>query len=388
MIGRLLSGDPPRSVVLSALLVAILAFLAAAPFAAPAGPVVGGAVKILVMIVVVAAFDVLIGYTGIISFAHTAFFAVGAYGVGIALRRFGAQMDVLLAGIAASLLVTMLAAALIGFCSMRVRTVFFAMITLACASALSLFVLQFYELTGGPDGIVFQLPRLLRPANVLVTQKIFGRTANGTLLLYYVIFLVCVAVFLLLLRLVNSPFGRVLQAIRENEARAEALGYDVLAYRVQVNCIAACCACLAGALYALWLRYVGPDTTVSLQIMLDVLLMTVIGGIGTLYGAVIGVTLFVLAETYLRLAITEVHAYAAGIPGLDALTDPNRWLLWLGLLFVVSVYFFPDGVVGTLRRGRARGAAGAFGALRRRTSRAGADHATSFQSNPGEDRGV
>lgn len=387
MIGRLLSGDPPRSVILCVLLAAILAFLAIAPFAAPAGPVVGGAVKILVMIVVVASFDVLIGYTGIISFAHTAFFAIGAYGVGIALRQFGAEIHVLLAGLAASLLVTLLAAALIGFCSMRVRTVFFAMITLACASALSLFVLQFYELTGGPDGIVFQLPRLLRPANVLLAEKVFGRTVNGTLLLYYVIFLVCVTVFLLLLRLVNSPFGRVIQAIRENETRAEAIGYGVLAYRVKVNCIASCCACLAGGLYALWLRYVGPDTTVSLQIMLDVLLMTVIGGIGTIYGAVIGVTLFVLAETYLRLAIAEVHAHAAGIAGLEALTDPNRWLLWLGLLFVLSVYFFPDGVVGTLRRGRAGGATAVSRLLRPRPSQPGPDHSKPLQSNPGEDGG-
>jgi branched-chain amino acid transport system permease protein len=350
MSGAILSGDLPRSSVLSALLLVIAAFLAVAPFAASAGPVLGGAVKILVMIVVVASFDVLIGYTGIISFAHTAFFAIGAYGVGISLRRFGPEFPALLGGLAGALIVTALAAGLIGFCSMRVRTVFFAMLTLAAASALSLFVLQFYDLTGGPDGLVFQIPRFLGPANIILSEKIFGRTINGTLLLYYIIFIVCGMVFLFLLRLVNSPFGRVLQAIRENEVRAEAIGFSVLSYRVQINCIAACCACLAGGLYALWLRYVGPDTTVSLQIMLDVLLMAVIGGTGTIYGAVVGVTLFVLAEAYLRLGIAALHVHAAGIPGLDAITDPNRWLLWLGLLFVLSVYFFPDGVVGTLRR--------------------------------------
>jgi len=358
MRGAILSGDGPRSAILSVLLLVIGAFLAVAPFVAPAGPVVGGAAKILVMIVVVGSFDVLIGYSGIISFAHTAFFAVGAYGVGISLRRYGAEIPVLLGGFAASLAITALAACLIGFCSMRVRTAFFAMITLAVASAFSLFVLQFYDLTGGPDGLVFQVPWVFRPANVMLATKLFGRTINGPLLLYYVIFGICLAVILLLLRLVNSPFGRVLQAIRENETRAEAIGFSVLTYRVQVSGIAACCACLAGGLYALWLRYVGPDTTVNLQIMLDVLLMVVIGGTGTIYGAVIGVTLFVLAETYLRARIATLHTHAEGIPGLDAVTDPNRWLLWLGLLFVLSVYFFPDGIVGTLRRrSAARGGA-------------------------------
>jgi branched-chain amino acid transport system permease protein len=347
---HILSGDMPRSYILSTLLLVICVFLAIAPFAAPAGPVVGGAVKTLIMIVIVASFDVLIGYTGIISFAHTGFFAIGAYSVGIALRDFGAELPVLFAGLAGGLIATALAAGLIGFCSMRVRTVFFAMITLAAASALSLFVLQFYTLTGGPDGLVFQIPRIFRPSNIILTHRIFDRTINGTLLLYYLIFITCAVVFLFLLRLVNSPFGRVLQAVRENEMRAEAIGFRVLIYRVQANCIAACCACLAGGLYALWLRYVGPDTTVSLQIMLDVLLMAVIGGIGTIYGSVVGVAFFVLAETYLRLGIAALHEQTAGIPGLDALTDPNRWLLWLGLLFVLSVYFFPDGVVGTLRR--------------------------------------
>jgi branched-chain amino acid transport system permease protein len=347
---NILSSDMPRSLVLSTLLLVVCVFLAIAPFAAPAGPVVGGAVKALVMIVVVASFDVLIGYTGIISFAHTAFFAIGAYSVGISLRNFGPELSVLFIGFVGGLIVTVLAAGLIGFCSMRVRTVFFAMITLAAASALSLFVLQFYALTGGPDGLVFQIPKIFRPSNIMLTHKIFDRTINGTFLLYYSIFVVCGVMSLFLLRLVNSPFGRVLQAVRENEMRAEAIGFRVLIYRVQVSCIAACCACLAGGLYALWLRYVGPDTTVSLQIMLDVLLMVVIGGIGTIYGAVVGVAFFVLAETYLRLGIAALHEHAVGIPGLDALTDPNRWLLWLGLLFVLSVYFFPDGVVGTLRR--------------------------------------
>ena len=106
--------------------------------------------------------------------------------------------------------------------------------------------------------------------------------------------------FLALLRVVNSPFGRVLQAIRENDFRAEALGYRTVIYRTIANCLGAVVATLAGALYALWLRYTGPDTTLSFGIMIDILLMVVIGGMGTMYGAVIGATILLLAESYLQ----------------------------------------------------------------------------------------
>ena len=111
----------------------------------------------------------------------------------------------------------------------------------------------------------------------------------------------------------NSPFGRVLQAIRENEFRAEALGYRVVAYRTAASVISALAATVAGALMALWLRYNGPDTTLSFSIMIDILLMVVIGGMGTMYGAVIGAALFVLAQSYLQVLMGPA-ARLAGIP--------------------------------------------------------------------------
>ena len=113
-------------------------------------------------------------------------------------------------------------------------------------------------------------------------------------------FVAALLLFLAALRIVNSPFGRVLQAIRENDFRAEALGYRTVSYRTVANCLAAAMAVLAGGLNALWLRYTGPDTTLSFAIMVDILLMVVIGGMGTMYGAVIGATLFVLAQNYLQ----------------------------------------------------------------------------------------
>ena len=119
-------------------------------------------------------------------------------------------------------------------------------------------------------------------------SRFSASTINGRILAYYLVVLVALAIFLVLLRIVNSPFGRVLQAIRENEFRAEALGYRVVAYRTAASVISALAATVAGALLALWLRYNGPDTTLSFSIMIDILLMVVIGGMGTLYGAVIG----------------------------------------------------------------------------------------------------
>ena len=158
---------------------------------------------------------------------------------------------------------------------------------------------------------------------------------------------------LALLRIVNSPFGRVLQAIRENDFRAEAIGYRTVVYRTLSNVLSALFATLAGCLLALWLRYNGPDTSLSFEIMLDILLIVVIGGMGTIYGAVVGSVLFVLAQSYLqdlmKLASLQIESAVEGIPLLSQLVSPDRWLLWLGILFVLSVYHFPAGVVGRLR---------------------------------------
>src|SRR5690606_9021891 len=154
---------------------------------------------------------------------------------------------------------------------------------------------------------------------------------NGRFITYYLIFAVVAVMFLVMLRIVNSPFGRVLQAIRENDFRAEALGYRTVVYRTLSNVLSALFATLAGCLLALWLRYNGPDTSLSFEIMLDVLLIVVIGGMGTMYGAIIGSVLFVVAQSYLQDLLRLIGEAASGIPLLPALFTPDRWLLWLGL---------------------------------------------------------
>ncbi len=350
MLVKLLSGDFPRSRVLTVALLAILIGLALAPFIFPGTRSLNVAAKVAVFVLLVASYDLLLGYTGIVSFAHTMFFGIGGYGVGIAMAKMGPSWGALAFGAFAALGLSLAIALAIGLLSLRVRAIFFAMITLAVASFFQILASQLSPITGGEDGLTYRLPVLLRPSTVLFNA--FGVEVNGRLVSYYLVFFGALAFFLALLRVVNSPFGRVLLSIRENEFRSEAIGYRIVTYRTVANCLAALGATVAGILYAIWLRYTGPDTTLSFNIMIDILLMVVIGGMGTMYGSVLGATIFVLAQNYLRDLMKGASGALEGLPLLPALLHPDRWLLWLGVLFILCVYYFPSGIVGKLRGAR------------------------------------
>jgi branched-chain amino acid transport system permease protein len=349
MLTRLLSNDLPRSRTLALLLLVLLLGLAFAPFLFPGVKALNVAAKVLIFIVLVASFDLLLGYTGIVSFAHTMFFGIGAYGIAIASSRMGPTWEALFVGLACALAISFLLALVIGLFSLRVRAIFFAMITLAVASAFLTLASQLSQFTGGEDGLTFKLPEILSPSFEFMEDEFLGVMLDGRLVSYYLLFVMAFVLLLTLLRIVNSPFGRVLQAIRENEFRAEAIGYRVVVYRTISSILSALFACMAGAMLALWLRYNGPDTSMSFEIMMDVLLIVVIGGMGTMYGAVIGATLFMIAQSYLQDLLRLGSEATAALPWLSALLSPQRWLLWLGVLFVLSVYYFPTGVVGRLR---------------------------------------
>ncbi|MBB4845947.1 branched-chain amino acid transport system permease protein [Paucibacter oligotrophus] len=353
LIKSLLSHDLPRSRLLAALLILIVIGLALTPFIFPSTRALNVAAKMLIFIVLVASYDLLLGYTGIVSFAHTMFFGIGAYGIAIASTRMEPGWAAVGVGLGAALVVSLLLSLAIGLFSLRVKAIFYAMITLAVASAFLTLASQLSEFTGGEDGLSFKLPAALQPSTEYLEQPFLGVMFDGRLLSYYLLFAATVVLVLLLLRIVNSPFGRVLQAIRENDFRAEAIGYRCVVYRSLSNVLAALFATLAGALLALWLRYNGPDTSLSLEIMLDLLLILVIGGMGTIYGAVVGSVLFVLAQSYLQDLMKLGAAALDGVPLLSQLIAPERWLLWLGLLFVLAVYHFPSGIVGRLRAGLA-----------------------------------
>ena len=348
-LSRWLSHDWPRSRWLAALLLLVVATLVLAPFVFSGVKALNVAAKILVFVVLAASFDLLLGYTGIVSFAHTLFFGLGVYGVAMAMTHLGPTWEGLLAGVMGACLVSAALAWLIGLFSLRVRAIFFAMITLAVASAFQTLVSQWAEWTGGEDGLSFKVPPGLSSSVEWWEEPVLGVMIDGRLTCYYLLCTMTVLLVLALLRLVNSPFGRVLQAIRDNEFRAEALGYRVVTYRTLASVLSALFATLAGVMLAVWLRYSGPETSLSFEIMMDVLLMVVIGGMGTLYGSVVGATLFLVAQSYLQDVLRVASEATAGLPWLSAVLSPDRWLLWLGVLFVLSVYYFPTGVAGKLR---------------------------------------
>jgi branched-chain amino acid transport system permease protein len=347
----ILSGDAPRGWALRGVLIVVTLALALAPFLFRGAKALNVAEKICVYALLAASYDILLGYAGIVSFAHVMFFGVGSYGVALALYGLGPGWGVIALGVVAGLIVSLALALAIGLFSLRVQSIFFAMVTLAVAYAFNVLASQLSWLTGGEDGRSFQVPFALRPGFKLVDGDILGLAISGRVLSYYLVFAACAALFLVLLRIVNSPFGRVLQAIRENPFRAEALGYRIVFHRTLATCISAAGATAAGALNAIWLHYIGPDTALSFSIQIDVLVIVVIGGMGSLYGAVAGAALFVIAQNYLQALMGKLSAGAAdlGLPLLPGLFHPARWLLWLGVMFILAVYFAPTGIVGKLR---------------------------------------
>ena len=303
--------------------------------------------KALCFALFASAFNLLLGYTGLLSFGHAMFLGTAGYVCGHAVKVWGFPTEVgILAGVAASAGLGYL----VGSLAIRRQGIYFAMITLAFSQMLYFIYLQ-APFTGGEDGLNYRLPAELR-ASFSLGDTLFGVRLNGRLLDYYLVYFASLALVLALLRIVNSPFGSVLKAIRENPFRAEAIGYRTVVYRTIASCIAAAAAALAGVLLALWSSQTNPDTTLSFDIMVDILLMVVIGGMGTMYGAVIGAVLLVFAQNYLQDLLAVAHKALTGVPLLANLFHPDRWLLWLGVAFILCVYFFPTGIVGRLRNRR------------------------------------
>ncbi len=380
IINYLISGDRPRSRLLAVILVFILLCLAVAPFLFPSTIAYSTVTNICVFTLLAASYDLLLGYTGIVSFAHTMFFGIGAYGVAIALQHMDPNWVTVLVGLGGGLLLTLILSLIIGLFSLRVKAIYFSMVTLAVASAFAIVVSQLYMITGGEDGLTLIVPTMISPAfrgpplhgfdilswlgTLFSHPAVIGQATinawysfnfGGADVMYYLLFFVTAGLFILMMRMMNSPFGRILQAIRENEFRAEALGYRTVYYRTVNNCIAALIATVAGTLYALSLQYVNAGEVLGFNLMVDILLMTVIGGMGTLYGAIVGAALLAVADNYLQNLLHAIHGTFVGkVPLVGDLVNGNRWFLWLGLLFVLSVYFFPSGVVGQLRIWRAQ----------------------------------
>jgi branched-chain amino acid transport system permease protein len=302
--------------------------------------------KIMVFTVVVASYDLILGYTGIISFAHGMFFGLGAYSLALVIHHSGSPQwyhPFLALGVALPLSIVL--ALVIAFFSLRVKAIFFAMMTLALAEFAHILGIQWYDLTLAEDGVSFKLPGILSVD--WSAGRFLAADVNGRLMTYYLILIVSVALFVGLLRFVRSPVGRVLKSIRENEQRSTALGFKTFKYQVFSTVFGSATASVAGILFAMWLRYVNPESVLGISTMLYILLMVIIGGLGTMYGSIIGAAFIKITETWLP----DLQKLAVALfPNVDMIHRlAERWVLYFGILFILVVFFFPRGFVGKAR---------------------------------------
>ncbi|MBI4315934.1 MAG: branched-chain amino acid ABC transporter permease [Chloroflexi bacterium] len=271
--------------------------------------------QMFILAVYAMSYDLLLGYTGILSFGHAMFFGTGAYLTGILLKHAGWPLwQVGLAVMAAAVLQSLL----VGLLSLRVRGVYLAMVTLAFAQMF--FILSeatdFAQWTGAEDGLhSIPAPRWMNPT-------------DERLRFYFISLAFCVAIYLIVRRVVESPAGKVMIAIRENENRAQMIGYNTFVYKLLAVMLSGVLAALSGLMNALWNLNANP-TMLSVGVTINALLMTIIGGVGTLVGPMLGA------------AILQLLGY-----WLNAFFGP-RWPLIFGIVFVLIVLFLPYGVVGT-----------------------------------------
>lgn len=276
------------------------------------------AVMILIYGLYALGFNLLFGYLGLLSFGHSALFGAGAYLCGIAIVRLGLPWW---AAIGVGCISGAVVAAAMGVVAIRTRGIYFAMVTLALSQCVYFLFYQATDLTGGENG--------LRGVNVSEIN-LFGLKLNflDPLTRYYVVAAFVIAALLLLSRILASPFGAVIEAVRENEARASASGYDVRRVRLLTFVLSGAFCGLAGALQALHLSIVPMETlhydTSGLAVM-----MALLGGMGTFFGPFVGAAVFLLLENLVSL--WTVH-----------------WQLIVGAAFVICVLFFPQGILGSL----------------------------------------
>jgi branched-chain amino acid transport system permease protein len=269
--------------------------------------------EILIWGIFAMSLDLLMGYAGMVSFGHSAFFGIGGYVAALALSK----SPGLIAGLVLPAAAAGLAALVIGFFSIRVSGVYFIMLTLAFSQMFHAYTFQVSWL-GAEDGLV-GIPRPSVPGVDLASLRGF----HGYLLTLVVL------VALVLWRVVRSPFGHVLRGIHENEARMEALGYAVDRYKLLAFVIAGIIAGVAGSLYTQFNGSITPDAFFW-KTSGEALLMVIIGGTGTLGGAVLGAAAFILLQSLVS-------------------TYTERWMLILGVTFILLVLFAPGGIVGALR---------------------------------------
>ena len=274
------------------------------------------ATEILIFAMVVAACNLLLGYTGLLSFGQGIFFGIGTYAAGICLTRWSIPVPVVLAGAA---ILGALTATLVGWLSIRRQGVYFVMLTLAFSQLFYFMAYTFWGLTGGDNGLL-GVPR----------PSIGGTELNAPWSYYSYVAICFVVIFAVLIMVTQSTFGRTLLAIRENEGRAAAIGFPTRIFKIEAFAISGAVTAFGGALHAMLIG-VAPLSNIEYHTSELILIMTIIGGSSSLFGSVLG------AGFYLLLA--------------DALSAIwLRWLLLLGLVLVAVALFLQRGLWGLVER--------------------------------------
>jgi branched-chain amino acid transport system permease protein len=286
--------------------------------------------KILCFALFACAFNLLIGFTGLLSFGHAAFFGGASYFAGHALKVWGLPTEI---GILVGTLCAAGLGLIIGGLAIRRQGIYFTMITLALAQMLFFVFLQ-APFTGGEDGLQ-SIPR----GSLLGLLDL-----KNDIVMYYVVLAIVIAAFLLIVRIIHSPFGQVLKAIRENEARAISLGYDVDRYKLLAFVLSAALAGLAGSTKAVVLGF-GTLTDVHWSMSGLVVLMTLVGGLGTLVGPVVGAIVIVALENKLG----DFGTWLASITNIEWFNTIGESVTMVtGLIFVICVLAFRRGIIGEL----------------------------------------
>jgi branched-chain amino acid transport system permease protein len=315
---RSLITSPTRAVIAGVFLLALVAF----PFFRQEF-YTEMVTRVMILSIFAISLDLLVGYTGLVSFGHAAWFGLGGYVFALLGTKYRLTESLWLT-LPAAMAVTAAAAFLVGLFVLRTRGMFFIMVTLAFAQIFYFFFHDVRALGGSSDGMNLRG----KPSAAIGDWVPFD--LGDVVTLYYFVLLLMVAMLVFLALLLRSPLGRALQGIRENEHRMEAIGFPVFRYKLAAFTIAGSLAGLAGYLFAVLNSSVNPEM-LSWHQSADVLLMLILGGMGQLWGGLIGAFTFVLLQ--------EVLSTFAG-----------KWHLWLGIVIILLVLFLPGGMISLLDR--------------------------------------
>lgn len=275
--------------------------------------------QIFIFGILAMSYDILLGYTGIVSFGHAMFFGIGAYTTAVMLKQMDNTLFIFLLSIVIGMVIAGFVSFLVGLLTLRLKSHFFAMLTLAFSGLFLVVAEKWRSVTYGNDGFTFRAPDIFR----------------DRMTFYFFVLASLVVIFLALHRFVNSPTGRLLIAVRENEQRTKSLGFNTLHYKVIASVVAGIVASFAGSLYAISLRFVN-TSVMAMDITLDALLMTIIGGVGTLVGPLLGAAVIEYAQHALSGLARDYPIF-------------ERWIIFFGILYILAVIFFPKGIIGSLR---------------------------------------